>query len=326
MSLVNSIFRAVRTAWVKFLGRYWTPQIPTNIISISEDDLELSSKRWLFLMIILGGAFGFVGFLVVWLSIVLAIPSVSANQYSLLVTVISGTVIFAIIGGLRNWIIRRKANRGLASLVDFRFKLEELFWIAVFLAIYGMLARTRIIPEISISFSVFLMGAYFLMATPRFIFGQVLERLREARLSMKQFLLVWNSGDPDQSSGHRWLRKAMGGLAERLKMSGLRTPSEDLFVGSSYSLFKGTISDSELDDLAEYIIKPSDWSKVNWTIPYLLSQSKEAEKAGFTKPRSVRSLFLGESTLQRAIQFLIVIILGILEYLLKHFGFIPITT
>jgi len=273
---------------------------------------------------LLGGTFGFFGFLVVWLSVGLAVSSFFANQYSLAVLIIPGTIIFGLIGGLRNRIVKRNAKRGFASLVRFRRRLEVLFWIAVVLAIDGMLARTRIIPEISISLSVFLMGVYFLLATPRFFFGSILLSLREARLSMKMFLLVWNSGSPDDgSTGHRWLRRAMAGVAERLKMSGLRTPSEDLFAGSSYSVFKGTISDSELDDLGEYIVRPSDWFKVNWTIPYLLSQSKEAEKAGFTKPRSMRRLVFGESTLQRAIQFLIVVILGIIEVLLKFFGFIP---
>jgi len=319
------VFRAARKILVRSLRHYWVPKIRTNSVSVSIDDLVLYGVPLLFLMGILGGIFGFLGFFVVWISIGLAVPSVFANQYSLPIVVFPGTITFALIGAFRNRIVKRGAKQGFASLADFRFKLEELFWSAVILAIYGMLARTRIIPEFSISLSVFLMGTYFLMATPRFIFGQITQRLREARLSMKQFLLVWNQGSPEASSGHQWLRKAMGGVAERLKMSGLRTSSEDLFVGSSYSVFKGTISDSELGDLAEYIIKPSDWFNVNWTIPYLLSQSEEAEKAGFTRPRSIRNLFLGESTLQTVIQFFIVVIFGILEYLLRHFGFIPTT-
>jgi hypothetical protein len=276
-------------------------------------------------MSILGGALGFLGFLIVWLSIGLAIPSLFQNQFSLPVIVFPGAFVLALIGGLRNRIIRRKARQGFASLVEFRTRLDLLFWSAIIFAIYGMLARTRIIPEASPSLSVFLMGVYFLAAMPRFIFGQIVKGLRESRLSMNQFLLVWNSGSPGGSSGHNWLRKAMGGVSERLKMSGLRTPNEDLFLGSSYSVFKGTISDSELDDLAEYIIKPSHWFKVNWTIPYLLSQSKEAESMGFIRQRSIRSILIGDSTLQRLIQFLVVIVFGILEYLLRHFGFISTT-
>ena len=305
--------------------RFWMPQTQTNIVNVSDDDLDIYSRRHLLPIIILAGAFGFLGFLIVWLSLELAIPSIFNNLDSLLVIVVLGTLIFAIFGGLRNWIIRRKAKRGFAALVDFRLNQELLFWSAIILAIYAMLARTRMIPEFSPSLSVFLMGAYFLLATPRFVFGQVVESLREARLSMKLFLLIWNSGNPEDSSGHHWLKKAMEGVALRLKMSGLHVPGEDLFLGSSYSVFKGTMSDSELDDLSEYVIKPSKWFKVNWTIPYLLSQAKEAENMGFTRPRSIRSILMGDSTLQRLIQFLIVIVFGILEYLLRHFGFISTT-
>jgi hypothetical protein len=69
-----------------------------------------------------------------------------------------------------------------------------------------------------------------------------------------------------------------------LKTFGLSAPAGTLFLGSSYSIFTGTISSLELREIGDWLIKPGNLRSVNWTIPYILSQAKLAEEGGFGKP------------------------------------------
>ncbi len=253
----------------------------TKKVEITNDDLIRYSTTQEILTGIEGFVLGYLGLTIIWVAIGLAYPIVFEIPNSLLLVVFPGSLMLAAIGRLRNRIVRRIADRGLSWIYWIQRIFSWLFWVGVLLAIYAILAVEHLIPEYSIPFSVLLAGSYFLVAAPRFLFGQLVPELREARLCMLQFLSDWNLGSPRFHTGHNWLRRSLGGVERQLATFGLSTSPGTLFLGSSYSLFEGMISAFELEALGDWLIRPADWTFVNWTIPFAISQAEEAERSGF---------------------------------------------
>ena len=286
---------------------------------IANDDVILHRRRTLFINAIEGALIGFLGFTITAIGIVGLFPSLLVGYFfSIFVAV--GSAFYAAIGQFRNPIVRRIANHGIAWTYWSQRVFSWLFWVSALMAIYAVLSFRHIIPECSDSISILFAGLYFLLATPQFLIGKLMTDLKEARLCLLQFMSDWGRGKPEFSTGHSWLRRGLRGTEQRLKAFGIPAPAGDLFLGSSYSLFKGHVSNITFEELAKWMIEPSNYSNVNWTIPFLLHEAKQAEEDGFGRPRRIlrpRSLTLPEA--ESAI--LIIISVGTAIYgLLAHFS------
>ena len=257
---------------------------------------------------------------IVWIGIEIAFPFLILT-YSLLIAVFGGSFLFALVGAYRNQIVRRIANHGFVVT----FWAQRVFrWIPLLGAstvLIGVLSLRGIIPDYSPALSIIFVGLYFFLVAPRLlIFPQMMLESREARLCLLQFLLNWNTGKPVHNTGHNWLRRGLRGIEQRLKAFGLPVPSRELFFGSSYALFKGHASNTTFEELAQWLLELSNYSEVNWTIPFLMSEAKKAEEDGFERPgRSFDSFRnLKFMTLERLAS--ITIILGAIYGLLTYFG------
>jgi hypothetical protein len=290
-------------------------------VEVTNDDLILYHRRTTILLSSIEGAsLGFLTFVILGIAIGLTSQILFGVSVPFLIFVLAGSFVLAEVGRRRNQIVRRIANLGFAWTYWSERVISWSFWVAVVLAVYAILSIKQIIPDYSIQISELLAGLYFLLATPQFLLGQLMTAPKAARLCLLQFLSDWNAGKPVVTTGHSWLRRALRGIEQRLKTFGIPAPAGELFFGSSYSLFKGHVSNVTFEELAKWLIEASNYSNVNWTIPFLLREAKQAEEDGFRRPRrmlSRRGLTLPEA--ESAI--LIVISVGTAIYgLLVHFG------
>jgi len=256
----------------------------TRVPKVNDEDLIWYGPVKLILAVLQAGLLGIVGFTISGIAIGLQFPPLLEDPNSLLIFVNAGTYSFSLLAGLRNRILRRIAHRGFILTFWSQRAFRGMFWVAVILATYSILVAWGIIPNYSSFLFLLFMGLYFLLVMPSLVFSRLMPKQREARLCLSQFLHDWNLGKPKLTTGHSWLRRSLRGVEQQLRTFGLSTPAGTLFLGSSYSIFKGTMSSPELEELGNWLIKPGDWFKVNWTIPYLVSQAEVAEDSGFGKP------------------------------------------
>ncbi len=288
-------------------------------IQIKKEDLLLESSFEGVLKGLVGSSLGFLGALIISVALGLTSQTLFGVPIAFLGFVLLVSSLLATVGALRNRILKGLAKRGLAWTYWSQRLFSGMFWFAVISAIYGILSIKQIIPMYSIQLSELFAGLYFLLATPQFLFGRMMEELRESRLCLLEFMSSWNAGKPIRSTGHSWLRRGMRGIEQRLKAFGIPAPTGELFFGSSYSLFKGHVSNATFEALAAWLIEPSNYSNVNWTIPFLLHEARKAEEDGFHKRRRFRLRNMTLSEIESAI--IIVVSAGPAIYaLLVHFG------
>jgi hypothetical protein len=293
-------------------------------VRITDDDLILDRRGMRFVKGVLGGSFGFLGFIFLGIVIPFPVPSISFELF--LSFVLTGTGVYAALGEFRDRIVRAFANRGLAWVYWLQRALNWLFWGGVFIALFAIFSVEKVIPLNQVlpayanAISILFGGFYFLLATPRLLFGQLMTESREARLCLVQFMSDWNCGKPVRSTGHAWLRRGIQTIERKLKTFGVPVPSGELYFGSSYSLFKGHVSDITFEGLAKWLIDSSNYTNVNWTIPFLLGEAKQAEDAGFH--RSHRRLRMRRLTLPETESAIIIAISlgGAIYGLLVHYG------
>jgi len=260
-----------------------------TLVKVSVDlDLVHDTGRNLPL-IVFGGLSGYLGSTFMAFAIAIALQPLPANYLDglFITTIVAGTAVFAWLGAKRDSVVKRIAKRGFAFTYWSQRLLGSLFWVGVVVASYAILAVKEIVPSYHNSLPQIFAGLYFWLAMPRWVYVPLISTDKEGRLCMTQFILTWNSGNPERSTGHSWLRRSLQRVEQQLRGMGISPPPRALFLGASYSIFMRTISNIELEEIGDWIVERSNRFDVNLTIPYLLSRAEDAEKVGFGKTLGV---------------------------------------
>ena len=224
-----------------------------------------------------GVFFGFFGSFIVWLSLVVAYPGILdlPFQFPLLVLEIVAVLVLGALGRWRNWVLGKIAPRGFVFVFRFQLNVQFAYDVALLSGIYSILALYKVVPTYGLSFSVLLAGLFFFLGAPRFIFSRLLKEEWDGRLSLLQFLMEKNAS---QNPRFSWLRRGMRAVEQRLRYSGLSPSPGVLFHGLSYSLFRGSIPDSDIQSLADWLIHPTRYQQVNSIIAGLIWESKQSAR------------------------------------------------
>ena len=252
-------------------------------IEINSDDLITHHWSEQLVFALLSWALGYVGSFFIWLGLAIRYPIFAEWLYTLLVFEIVGSALFALLAALREELLRKIAKQGFV----FTFFLEKgIFWAyygAFLIALYPLLSLKGAIPEISpllpvySSLPIISVGLFFFLIIPRYALSRLLWEIRESRLCILQFSAEWATGTPR----YFWLRFGMRGVEQGLRRSGLSLKPGVLYHGASYCLFRESLSLSDLNAMAEWLIQPTRFRQVNSTISGLIWASSEAEGSGF---------------------------------------------
>ncbi|HKZ41270.1 MAG TPA: hypothetical protein VJ044_09940, partial [Candidatus Hodarchaeales archaeon] len=204
--------------------------------SIRVTDQDIIWHTWFELIpnVFLGAVLGFVGSSSIWLGLAVTYPIFLEFPYTLLAFEIVGITALTLLAAFRNRLLKRIISHGFV----FTFSLQRIiFWAyygAILLALYPLLSLPNsalgyppLLPNYSPAISIVLIGLFFFLIAPRFALSRFLWEVREARLSLLQFLAEWVTENPR----YFWLRRGMQGVEQRLRNSGLSIGSGVVFHG-----------------------------------------------------------------------------------------------
>jgi len=259
--------------------------------SVRVADEDVTWHTWFDIIpsVLVGGILGYLGSVFLWLGLAVAYPFLFDFPYALAFQIV-GVTALTLLAAFRNRLLARISSRGFVFTFVLQRTIFNVYYGAFLLALYPLFSSSVAIAGYSPPLldglpasTIVLIGLYFFLIAPRFIFSRLLGEIREARLSLLQFLAEWVTENPSYS----WLRRGMRGVAQQLTNSGLSVAPGVLFHGASYSLFRETLSRTELKSLAEWLIHPARFQQANSVVRGLIWESRQAENVGFGKARGV---------------------------------------
>ena len=253
-------------------------------IRVSNPDLLFYSLPWRTLFGFSAAILGTIGFTVSWIAVELAFPALFSVPNSLLIVVSIGTYSFALLAMLRNRLLRRMTKRGFPFVLRFQRLFYWLFWAASLLAIYGYLARTGRIPEYSPTLSLLFMGFYFVLTVPWLVLGRLISRLREARLSLLQFMVELDSG----RTNYYWLKNGLSGVERQIRKLGYSVPRGGTYRWACFSLEQSIPIVTQLKSLSDWVRRPQRNVGIEQFSTTITVQARAADREGYRPPR-VRS-------------------------------------
>ncbi len=260
-----------------------------NYVEVKDEDLIWTTWSERLPRVLLAWSFGFIGTFFLWLGLAIMYPIFADWPYTLLVLEIVVSSILAVTAWGRDTLMRKLADRGFVPTFIVQKILDWAYYLAFPLALYPYLSIKGAIPGVSPPLPIYstlpliALGLFFFMLTPHFIFLRFLWPIREARLSLLQFLRDWIGDDPR----YFWLRVGMRGVETRLRFSGLAPNPGTLYHGASYSLFRENLTNNDLQLLAEWLIHPAHLQYIKSIISGLIWESDQAKASGLGRVHGI---------------------------------------
>jgi|SRR5438128_2259282 len=171
-----------------------------NYVEVKDEDLIWTTWSERLPRVLLAWSFGFIGTFFLWLGLAIMYPIFADWPYTLLVLEIVVSSILAVTAWGRDTLMRKLADRGFVPTFIVQKILDWAYYLAFPLALYPYLSIKGAIPGVSPPLPIYstlpliALGLFFFMLTPHFIFLRFLWPIREARLSLLQFLRDWDRG------------------------------------------------------------------------------------------------------------------------------------
>jgi len=251
----------------------------------NERDLKLHGRKTQVLIMTLGFFVGFAsaGFLLLFSGV--------SNDWLAFGSAV-GALTTATIGLVRNNIVILVARRGLPSAFYFHRIAYWSEWGGIALGGLSVgFARGWLGPVVNVlPFAAgYLITVFFFVAFfPIYVLGQ------EGRLSICQFL----TESAVSGRGYPWLRRGLRIVGQRFLDVGTSVQQDELFFGSSYSIFEGSSVESDLYGLyllGKWSSEPDTLYPVHRIAEWFLYRARTGSLAGFSVPLSYRDRIFGTS-------------------------------
>jgi hypothetical protein len=257
---------------------------------VKDEDLIWTSWSERLPRVLVAWSFGFVGTFFLWLGLAIVYPIFADWPYTLLVLEVVVSSVLALIAWEREAVMTQLAKRGFVPIFIAQKAIDWVYYLAFPVALYPYLSIKGAIPGVSPPLPIYstvpliFLGLFFFMITFHISFLRFIWPIREARLSLLQFLRDWIADDPR----YFWLRVGMRGVETRLRSSGLSPNPGVLYHGTSYSLLRDAVAArSDLQLLAEWLIHPTHLQYIESIMSGLIWESDQAEDGGFGKVHGI---------------------------------------